>query len=144
VGLFKKRFDRLSAVASLISAVADENQTAVAECRQALDPVSTMDVLYGLAQFGQVISPGITTEHRAVITEVLNAVDGSPDVQAAVRKMGWAVLVDGEEQALAKAANTYLEPLIPEPNNLIRNTVFDTVTAVGVICRRLDVKLNFN
>lgn len=143
MGLFKKRLDPLSAVAALIEATAQEDAPAIVQSRRLLDPVSTMDILYGLHQFGEMISRGLTPDNHQMITEVLTGVDGSPAVQAAIRNVVWAVLVDGTQAALSDAANTYFAPLIAEPNNLLRNTVFDIVTAIGKVCGRLDLKLNF-
>lgn len=143
MGLFKKRVDPLSSVAALIDATKHEDDAAIAHFRQVLAPVSTMDVLQGLFLFGQIISQGIKPEQHELVRDVFASVDGTADVQAAVRAVGWAVLVEGTQPALTEAVNTYFTPLIPEPYNLLRKTVFDIIDAVATVCRQLDVKMNW-
>ena len=141
--LFKKPPDSLSLTMALVEAVAREDAGAIAEARESLAPVSTLEVLHSLFRFGHLICSRLKPEQQDVVRVELAAAEGPLAMKAAVEAVGGAVLLQARQDAVTKAVNRHFASMASAPDDAIRRAVLEIVNATGRICRRLDITLNW-
>jgi hypothetical protein len=141
--LFRRKPDALSLTLALAEAYRSEDPGTVAQARQNLAAVSTMDMLQGLFRFGQIISPALKPEQQDVVREELAATDGGVAIKAAVERVGAALFISGQKEDLTTAVNTYFQPLLGGSNDGTRLALFNIVAALGRIAERTDMTFNW-
>jgi hypothetical protein len=97
---------------ALVQAHAEGNQVMIDDARQGLAALSTMDILSGLYQFGQVLSSvNLDEEQKKAIEEEL--VSGtSPEMTAAIQHVGRALLIAKSRLSSERSPHSP-RPLIP-------------------------------
>lgn len=142
--LFKKKPDPMSLTMALIEAYASGDGSMIEQARQGLAPLSTMDILYGLHQFGQLLNRAtLTPEQTAAIEKELAVTVGGPEMTAAVQNVGRALLIDRSQPALTQAVNTYAPPLMKSGSDQLRQMVFALAAVSGSVFRALDMRFNW-
>jgi hypothetical protein len=120
------------------------DEAAIVRGRQALAALDTMDILQALFRFGQIIAPRLSSEHQAIVKAELAKTEGTPPFRLAVQQVGEALFFIGQKEALTTAVNAYLQPLLPSTDNAPRRVVFAAIAALGQICVKCDIKLNWS
>jgi len=142
--LRKRTPDTLSMVAILIEAYANRDATSVERARQLLVPASTSEIFDGLYRFGQFLAQAdLNPEQIEIITEILAGEFGSPEMTAAVRGVGRALLLERTELAYIAAMRDYIPLLAGSKRNDARLMSILLAEVMGDFCRRIGMKLNF-
>jgi hypothetical protein len=142
--LFKKKPDPMSLTMKLVEAHASGDSSMIEQARQGLAPVSTMDVLHSLYQFGQILNRAtLTPEQTAAIAEKVAVTAETPEMTAAVQNVGRALLIDRSQPAVTSAVNTYGPPLMNSTSNQLRQMTFMLAAVAGSVYRALDMRFNW-
>ncbi|HWC36033.1 MAG TPA: hypothetical protein VG650_14585 [Mycobacteriales bacterium] len=143
MALFKRRMDPLTATMNIVELFVSGDPGAAQRGIDMIESLTPGDILAGLASFGHTMSGHWKPEQIELIRNEFAAARGTPAVQQAVADGGPLLLIAADADQAIKAMLGALQDVQDHKREALNLVLVETVSAVGRIFNKLDIKLGW-